>query len=101
MASNWREVRAKRVPRGDRVAAHRVHLDEIVRAYQLREIRTEQGVTQRELAERMHVSQPSVSALERGELTKAGLGTIRAYVEALGGTVDIVANFGDQSVKLA
>jgi hypothetical protein len=38
--------------------------------------------------------------MERGELTKAGLGTIRAYVEALGGTVDVVANFGDQRVVL-
>ncbi|MEK6443836.1 MULTISPECIES: helix-turn-helix domain-containing protein [unclassified Pseudonocardia] len=100
MSSNWREVRAKRPPREDRVALHRAHLDEVVRAHQLREIRAEQGVTQRELAQRMHVSQPSVSAIERGELTKAGLGTIRAYVEALGGTVDVVANFGDQRVVL-
>ncbi|MCF7552724.1 helix-turn-helix domain-containing protein [Pseudonocardia sp. WMMC193] len=98
MASTWREARSRRRPNEEAVALHRAHLDEVVRAHQLKEIRTEQGVTQRELAERMNVTQPSVSAMERGELSRAGLGTIRAYVEALGGTVDVVANFGDQRV---
>jgi len=75
-------------------------MDAEVRACRLREMREEQGLTQVELAERMHVTQPSVSALERGEIDRAGLATIRAYVEALGGTVDVIANFGDQRIVL-
>lgn len=48
----------------------------------------------------MHITQPSVSELERGELDRAGLATIKAYVEALGGLVEIVADFGDFRVVI-
>ncbi|MGH3568669.1 MAG: helix-turn-helix domain-containing protein [Pseudonocardia sp.] len=75
-------------------------MDAEVRAFHLREVREGQGMTQVDLAERMHVTQPSVSALERGEIERAGIATIRAYVEALGGTLDVVANFGDQKIVL-
>jgi transcriptional regulator with XRE-family HTH domain len=67
-------------------------------AYRLRQVREEQGLTQVELAERMHVKQPTVSELERGEIDRAGLSTIKAYVEALGGSVELVADFGDRRV---
>ena len=49
----------------------------------------------------MHVTQPSVSALERGDIEKAGLATIKAYVEALGGRVEMVADFGNRRVVIA
>ncbi len=101
VTSTWNEIRAKRPPREDRVAEHRARGDAEVRAYRLREIREEQGLTQVELAERMHVKQPSVSDLERGALDRAGLSTIRAYVEALGGKIEIVADFGDRRVVLS
>ena len=48
----------------------------------------------------MHATQPSVSALERGDLWKAGLATIKAYVEALGGKVEMIADFGDHRVVI-
>ncbi len=99
--STWNEMRARRAPREDRVAEHRARIDAEVRAYRLREIREEQGLTQVELADRMHVKQPSVSELERGALDRAGLSTIRAYVEALGGKVEIIADFGDRRVVLS
>ncbi len=98
--STWKDIRAERPPREARVAMHRAEMDAAVRAHQLREVRSGQGVTQKELAARMHVTQPSVSAMERGELGRAGLDTIRSYVEALGGTIDVVANFGDQKIVL-
>ncbi|CAO5165646.1 putative antitoxin HigA2 [Frankia sp. AiPs1] len=101
MVSTWVDFRARRPPRKDEVAGHRARLDAEVRAYRLKEIREEQGLTQTELAERMHVKQPSVSDLERGALDRAGLSTIRAYVEALGGKVEIVADFGDRRVVLS
>ena len=99
-AKSWQDVRAKRPPREDVVSAHRKRMDAEARAYRLREVREEQGLTQVELAERMHVKQPTVSELERGELERAGLATIRAYVEALGGSLEIVAAFGDRRVVL-
>jgi DNA-binding XRE family transcriptional regulator len=99
-AKTWREVRTARPLDEHRVAEHRARMDAEVRAYRLREVREEQGLTQVELAERMHVTQPTVSQLEGGEIDRAGLSTIKAYVEALGGTVEVVAAFGDRKVVL-
>lgn len=96
----WRQVRTARPPREDRVSEHRARMDAEVRAYRLSEVREEQGLTQVELATRMHVTQPTVSELERGALDRAGLSTIRAYVEALGGNVELVADFGDRKLTL-
>ena len=100
VAKTWREVRATRPPREEQVAGHRARMDSEVRAYRLREVREEQGLTQVELADRMHVKQPTVSQLESGEIDRAGLSTIKAYVEALGGTVEVLADFGDRKLIL-
>jgi DNA-binding XRE family transcriptional regulator len=97
---SWQEVRATRKPREDRVAAQKDRMLAETRALRLREMRDERGLTQLELAARMHVTQPSVSALERGDLEKAGLATIKAYVEALGGKVEMIADFGDHRVVI-
>lgn len=68
---SWREVRAARRPREERVSEHRARMDAEVRAHRLGQVREEQGLTQVELAERMHVKQPTVSELERGALERA------------------------------
>lgn len=97
---SWSDVRGERPPRESVVAAHKKRMLAQTRAYRLREVREEQGLTQVELAARMHVTQPSVSELERGELDRAGLATIKAYVEALGGSVEVIADFGDHRVVI-
>jgi len=97
---SWQDVRDERPPREVEVARQRDRMLAETRAYRLREVREEQGLTQVELAARMHVTQPSVSELERGELDRAGLATIKAYVEALGGSVELVADFGDRRVVI-
>lgn len=48
-------------------------------------------MTQRELVERMDITQPIISALEPGDLGRSGLATLKSYVEALGGTVEVTA----------
>lgn len=63
------------------------------RARRLAEMRKELGLTQREVAARMNVRQERVSAIERGKATSAEVGTIAAYIAALGGRLEIVANF--------
>lgn len=100
-ATTWDDVRAKRRPNEQSVAQHRDRFDAEARAYRLREIREEQGITQTELAERMSLTQPTISALEAGDLDRSGLATLRAYVEALGGTVEVTASFGDRRVVLS
>ena len=50
-------------------------------------------ITQEELAAALGVRQPSVSRLEHGDDAK--LSTLRAYVEALGGRLELAAVFDD------
>ncbi|WP_063735473.1 XRE family transcriptional regulator [Streptomyces sp. RTd22] len=72
-----------------------------VRAYRLADVRREQALTQRQIALSMGVSTPRVSAIEHGELDRAELATIRSYVEALGGRLRVVADFGDAEYTVA
>jgi DNA-binding XRE family transcriptional regulator len=71
-----------------------------VRAHRLAEIRREQSTTQSALAKIMHVSQGRVSQIESGRLANSELGTLRSYVEALGGSLRIVADFGDGELTI-
>ncbi len=59
----WSEVHAKRPVNERAVAEEIARLEAVQRAYRLREIREEQGVIQKELAERMSLTQPTISAL--------------------------------------
>lgn len=71
----------------------------IEQALALAEMRRSRGLTQQQLAEAMHVSQANVSRIERGE--DAQLSTIRRYVHALGGNLEIRAVFPDRSEILS
>jgi predicted XRE-type DNA-binding protein len=71
-----------------------------IRSWRLARVRTEQDRTQEEVAQVMGVTQPRVSAIERGELDSVSLSTLRSYVRALGGKLRVVADFGDQEYKL-
>lgn len=97
---SWKEIRPEVVTDLDRVAEHRDKLDAEVRAYRLAEIRKEQDLTQTEVADIIGITQPNVCRLERGELDSAALATIRAYVEALGGSLRMVADFGDRQLRI-
>lgn len=72
-----------------------------VRAHRLAEIRREQSLTQRAVADAMGVSAPRVSAIEHGDVSHAELATLRSYVEALGGRLRVVADFGDAEFTVA
>jgi len=71
-----------------------------VRAHRLAEVRQQHGLTQTDVANSLHISQSAVSKIERGELSRAELSTIRRYVEALGGRLEIIADFGDERLVL-
>lgn len=42
---------------------------------------------------------PRISKIEHGEIS--GIDVVRAYVTALGGSIDVVARLGDRSWKVA
>lgn len=75
-------------------------IDGHVRAWHLAQVRAEQERTQDEVAHAMGVRQPRVSAIERGELDVVTLSTLRACVRALGGSLRVVADFGDRGYRL-
>jgi predicted XRE-type DNA-binding protein len=104
MARNWREVRAEAVAAGlseESIAQASSQLEDQIRAYMLAEVRKNHHVTQVEIARRLGVGQPRISQIERGNLDRAELATLRAYVEALGGHLEVSATFGAQRMRLA
>jgi len=105
--SAWRDVKARAAqvdPRspderevGQAVAAEHRHA--YVRGHQLAEMRKAAGLTQAQVAETLGISQARVSKIEHGEIS--GIDVVRAYVGALGGTLNVVATLGDRSWKVA
>lgn len=100
VAKEWGEVRATLDLDEKKVAEERDRLRVVTRAHRLAEIRREQGLTQTQVAKILHISQARVSKIERGDVERSELGTLQAYVEALGGRVEVVASFGDRRVVL-
>ncbi|MEU3408219.1 helix-turn-helix protein [Streptomyces sp. 3211.6] len=102
-----RQVRERRAAEGLPVrsaAEKRAAMDRLlaeVRAYRLAEIRQEQALTQRDVAETMGVSAPRVSAIENGDMDRTEVATLRSYVEAIGGHLRVVADFGDTEYTVA
>lgn len=68
-------------------------------AYNLAELRKIRERTQIELAEALGVKQPSVSRVEHTDDLQ--LSTLRTYIEALGGKVEVTAVFGSERFPIA
>jgi predicted XRE-type DNA-binding protein len=105
MARNWQDIRKDAITHGaldpDRAAAAREEMREAVQAYRLAEIRRALGHSrQADVAALMGVSQARVSKLESGDLSHTELGTLQAYVAALGGQLRVVAEFGSETIEL-
>lgn len=68
---------------------------ELLTAIRLAKLRKQRGFTQAQVAQAMHIKQPTVAQLEkRGDVQ---LSTLRQYLETLGGELEIVAKFPDGS----
>jgi transcriptional regulator with XRE-family HTH domain len=68
------------------------------RGHQLAETRKQLGLAQKQVAAAMGVSIARVSQIEHGEVTSFEV--IARYVEALGGRLELVADFDDRTVRL-
>lgn len=69
-------------------------------AYKLREARKASHMTQVELAKAMGVSQNRISRMENGDIRSMSLDTISRYIEAVGGTVSLIADLPTGQVSL-
>jgi DNA-binding Xre family transcriptional regulator len=73
--------------------------DAILKRMTLDELRKDRKMTQGKLALAMKIEQSEVSRLEKRAEVK--LGTLRNYVSALGGHIEIRAVFPDKNVELS
>jgi predicted transcriptional regulator len=64
----------------------------------LHELRQARDYTQTTLAETLEVAQPEISRIEKR--TDMYISTLRRYIEAMGGHLDIVARFPDGEVRI-
>jgi predicted XRE-type DNA-binding protein len=96
MAKKFSELRAKMAPSVRKEAERQTQtmLDEMP----LHELRRARGLSQKMLAEALHVQQPSVAKLERR--TDMYISTLRSHIEAMGGELQVIAKFPDGTVKI-
>lgn len=98
--STWKEVRKKRSI--DQVEARRLTREFLAKSQDatLADIRLALDITQREMADIMGIDQSNVSRIERGKFSNTEVGTLQAYIEALGGELEIKAKIGAVSHTL-
>ena len=96
MARKFADLRAKMPVEARRRADART--EAMLAELPLAELREALKMTQATLAEALDVEQGSVSKMERR--TDMYLSTLRRYIEAMGGTLEIVAHFPDGNVRI-
>ena len=72
--------------------------DKLIEERPLYELRAARKLTQEKLAENLHVKQAAVSKLERR--TDMYVSTLREFINAMGGELEITARFPEGSVRI-
>ena len=96
MATNFRSVLEK-MPR-ERQERIRNRTEELLAELPLQELRQARALSQEELAEVLGLNQATISKLERR--TDMYLSSLRRFVEAMGGELEITANFPEGRVRI-
>ena len=97
MAKKFAELRAKMAPESQ--ARVEAKAQELLAEMPLNELRQARGLSQKVLAEVLHVQQPSIAKMERR--TDMYISTLRSHIEAMGGQLEVIARFPDGSVKIS
>ena len=92
----WSEIKDKMSP--ERKARVDVAVRRELLAMELRELRQEAGKTQAEVAEIAEMTQAELSKFERRD--DHLLSTLRRYVTALGGQLEVVAVFDNKRIAI-
>ena len=93
----WDDLKRERVSE-QRLAEIEAQVEQEILEMNLAAVRELVGRSQTEVAEAMGSSQSEVSRSERRE--DHLVSTLREYVRALGGELELTARFGDKSVRL-
>lgn len=79
----------------EEVDAFKRRMTEETRTYELKEARKAQALTQKQLAHTLGVSRNRISRLEAGGVDKVEVRTLRKYLEAIGGRLQVNALMPD------
>ncbi|MCY4393031.1 MAG: XRE family transcriptional regulator [Chloroflexi bacterium] len=71
---------------------------ELLAEMPLHELRRARALTQKDLAETLHVTQPAIAKLE--QRADVYVSSLRSYIEAVGGRLRIVAEFPEGEVAI-
>jgi len=93
----YRELRTKMSPASRARAGKRAK--EMLAEMPLCEVRHAREMSQKRLAEVLRINQASVSKLERR--TDMYISTLRSFIEAMGGQLEIKAIFPDGAVRIS
>jgi transcriptional regulator with XRE-family HTH domain len=96
MAKAYKELRAKMSAGAQKRAEARANV--LMQEMPLYELRQARQLSQEQLARELHVGQANVSKIERR--TDVYISTLRSYVEAMGGELEITAKFPHGAVKI-
>jgi DNA-binding XRE family transcriptional regulator len=87
-----------KLPKKDQRAIKKRTAELVAEEATLRQLREARERSQAEMAERLHIQQAAVSKLERR--TDMYLSTLRSYIEAMGGKLEIIARFPHHTVRI-
>ena len=96
MATKFREIREQMAPERQERIRHRT--EELLGELPLQELRQARAMSQEELAEVLGLNQATISKLERR--TDMYLSSLRRFVEAMGGELEITARFPEGKVRI-
>ena len=96
MTKKFTELRGKLSP--ERQARVHERTQEMLKEMPLQELRQARKLSQEAIATVLGAKQASISKLEHR--TDMYVSTLRSYIEAMGGTLEIVAQFPDGEVRI-
>lgn len=97
MAKKFAELRAQMSPESRARAEEKAQA--MLAEMPLNELRQARGLSQKMLADVLHVQQPAIAKMERR--TDMYISTLRSHIEAMGGQLEVVARFPDGVVKIS
>lgn len=97
MAKKFSQLRAQMSPESRARAEDKAQV--MLAEMPLNELRQARGLSQKMLAEVLHVQQPSIAKIEKR--ADMYISTLRSHIEAMGGELEVVARFPDGAVKIS
>ena len=96
MAKNFNTLWEKMSP--ERRAEIDRKVQETLTEMPLNDLRNARGLSQKMLAETLHIQQPAIAKLEKR--ADMYISTLRSHIKAMGGELEVIARFPDGDVKI-